>query len=260
MKLMPRVLLLLPTTTYRAADFLAAAERMNVDVVAASEKPNVMASKHPEVLLTLDFRDPEAAARTVREFHKAYPIDAVIPVDDDTAVVAATIGSALSLKHNSIESAQAARNKHTFVELLHRHGLAAPWYRLFTTAEDPKQAARAVSYPCVLKPLFLSASRGVIRADDPLAFAAAWRRILKILQDPEVAARGGEAAKQLLVEEFIPGQEVALEGMLDKGELRVLAIFDKPDPLEGPFFEETIYVTPSRHAESHQQQIAGCVA
>jgi len=259
-KLMPRVLLLLPTTTYRAADFLAAAERMNVDVVAASEKPNVMASKHPEVLLTLDFRDPEAAARTVREFHKAYPIDAVIPVDDDTAVVAATIGSALSLKHNSIESAQAARNKHTFVELLHRHGLAAPWYRLFTTAEDPKQAARAVSYPCVLKPLFLSASRGVIRADDPLAFAAAWRRILKILEDPEVAARGGEAAKQLLVQEFIPGQEVALEGMLDKGELRVLAIFDKPDPLEGPFFEETIYVTPSRHAESHQRQIAGCVA
>src|SRR5205814_794723 len=98
--------------------------------------------------------------------------------------------------------------------------------------------------------LFLSASRGVIRADDPLAFAAAWRRILKILQDPEVAARGGEAAKQLLVEEFIPGQEVALEGMLDKGELRVLAIFDKPDPLEGPFFEETIYVTPSRPARS----------
>src|SRR5206468_3335650 len=189
LKPMPRVLLLLPTTTYRASDFLAAAERMNVDVVAASEKPNVMASKHPEVLLTLDFRNPEAAARTVREFHKRYPIDAVIPVDDDTAVVAATVGSALSLKHNSIESARAARNKHAFVELLHRHGLPAPGYRLFATAEDPEQAARAVSYPCVLKPLLLSASPGVIRDDDPLAFAAAWRRILKILEDPEVAAR-----------------------------------------------------------------------
>jgi len=260
LKLMPRVLLLLPTTTYRASDFLAAAERMNVNVVAASEKPNVMASKHPEVLLTLDFRDPEAAAGTVREFHKRYPIDAVIPVDDDTAVVAATVGSALALKHNSIESARAARNKHIFVELLHRHGLPAPRYRLFSTTEDPEKAAQVVSYPCILKPLFLSASRGVIRADDPPAFTAAWRRILKILEDPEVAARGGEAANQLLVEEFIPGQEVALEGMLEKGELRVLAIFDKPDPLEGPFFEETIYITPSRHPEFHQSQIAGCVA
>ncbi len=257
---MARVLLLLPTTTYRATDFLAAAERMKVEVVAASEKPNVMASRRPENLLTVDFRDPQQAARTVSEFHQRYPIDAVIPVDDDTAVVAAAIGSALQLKHNSVESAQAARNKHTFATLLQKHGMPAPRYRLCSTAEDASKVAEELFYPCVLKPLFLSGSRGVIRANDPAAFIAAWERILAILADPEVASRGRDAAGHILAQEFISGIEVALEGLLDGGNLTVLAIFDKPDPLDGPFFEETIYATPSRHPEATQREISSCVA
>lgn len=256
---MPRVLLLLPTTTYRATDFLAEAARMNVEIVAASEKPNVMEKQQPDRLLTLDFRDPEGAAKIVREFHARCPIDAVVPVDDDTAVVAAAIGSMLSLKHNSLEAARAARNKHTFVELLHRHRLPAPNYDLHSIDENAHSAAQKARYPCVLKPLFLSASRGVIRADDPITFVSAWNRILGILKDPEVAARGGENARQILVEEFIPGVEFALEGLLAGEGLRVLALFDKPDPLDGPFFEETIYVTPSRHSESVQREISGCI-
>jgi biotin carboxylase len=114
-----------------------------------------------------------------------------------------------------------------------------------------------VKYPCVLKPTFLAASRGVIRADDPAQFLEAWRRIARILKDPAVAARGGDAAAQILVEDFVPGEEVALEGLLTRGELRVLALFDKPDLLNGPFFEETIYVTPSRHAAAVQEACAG---
>jgi biotin carboxylase len=255
-----RVLLLLPTTTYRAPDFLAAAERLGVEVVAASEKPNVMARRHPEGLLTLDFRDPEAAARQVREFHASHPIDAVIAVDDETAVAAAAIGAALGCKHNSVEAARAARDKSILVEVLRRSGLPFPDFRVASIDDDPELLAAGVSYPCVLKPLFLSASRGVIRADDTSAFAAAWRRIAAILRDPEVAGRGGAAAGRILVERFIPGTEFALEGLLSRGELKVLALFDKPDPLDGPFFEETIYVTPSRHPAGVQAELAAAVA
>src|SRR5262245_35481619 len=252
----PRALLLLPTTTYRAADFLAAAERLGVEVVAASEKPNVMSERHPETLVTLDFRNPGEAARRVAEFHASNPIDAVIPVDDETAVVAAAIGAALGLKHNSVNAARAARDKSVLVNLLRRAGLRAPSFRVCSLGEQAESVGAVVQYPCVLKPLFLSGSRGVIRADDPEAFAAAWRRIAAILRAPEVATHGGAAADKILVEDYIPGTEFALEGLLSGRQLQVLAIFDKPDPLEGPFVEETSYVTPSRHPAAVQAQLA----
>jgi biotin carboxylase len=122
-------------------------------------------------------------------------------------------------------------------------------------AADPEAAAREVAYPCVLKPLALSASRGVIRADDPDGFVAAFRRIAAILARDDVGV-SGELAEALLAEEFVPGREVALEGLLTEGGLQTLALFDKPDPLDGPFFEETIYVTPSRLPAETQTRIA----
>jgi biotin carboxylase len=114
-------------------------------------------------------------------------------------------------------------------------------------------------FPCVVKPLMLSASRGVIRADDEAQFVGAVRRLDRILQTSEVSVTG-EAARQILIERFVPGREVALEGLLVKGELHVLALFDKPDPLDGPFFEETIYVTPSRLPATVQAEIASCTS
>ncbi len=257
---MARVLLLLPTTTYRATDFLAAATRLKVDVVAASERPSAMERSNPEALVTLDFRNPAASAKAALEFHRKHPLDAVIPVDDDTAIVAAAIGEALSLKHNSVESARAARDKHVLGTLLLRGGVPAPAYRLLSLESDPADASAGAAYPCVLKPLFLSGSRGVIRADNRAEFVAAWKRIATILGSSELQARGGEAAGRLLVQEFIPGNEFALEGLLTEGNLRVLALFDKPDPLDGPFFEETVYVTPSRLPETGQRALADCVS
>jgi biotin carboxylase len=214
-----------------------------------------MAASHPESLLTLDFRNIGASVTAVRAFARERPIDAVIPVDDDTAVVAAALAEALGLRHNSVASAEAARDKSVQAALLARAGVRAPSARVYETASDPERAAREAAYPCVLKPLFLSASRGVIRADMPEEFAAAWRTIRSIVEEPEVAARGGEAARRILVEEFVPGTELALEGLLAAGTLRVLALFDKPDPLDGPYFEETIYVTPSRHPDTVQRAV-----
>jgi biotin carboxylase len=140
-------------------------------------------------------------------------------------------------------------------EAFARAGVRSPGFALLTLADDPAPAAREARYPCVLKPTILAGSRGVIRADDPPAFVAAFERIAAILRTPEVAALG-DGADQVLVEDFVPGPEVALEGLLEAGELSVLALFDKPDPLDGPFFEETLYVTPSRLPAGVQAAIA----
>jgi hypothetical protein len=110
---------------------------------------------------------------------------------------------------------------------------------------DPRALVQSLVFPCVVKPVGLSGSRGVIRADDPGSFVGAFERLQALLHSPELAAERNDAHRAALIEGFIPGREYALEGLMHHGHLHVVALFDKPDPLDGPFFEETIYVTPS---------------
>ncbi len=254
-----RLLLLIPTTTYRTEDFVEAARALDVDLVIASDRPNVMSGEFPDHLLTLPFGDPAAAAREMRGYAARRPLDAVVPVDDATTVVASAIGEALGLRVNPLAAAQATRNKRVMRERLARAGVPSPPFTTVGVGEDPCAAARRMRYPCVLKPLVLSASRGVIRADDAAEFVAAFERIRAILRTGDVAELG-EGTDSILVEGFIPGAEVALEGLLEDGALHTLALFDKPDPLDGPFFEETIYVTPSRLPEATQAAVAAAAA
>ncbi len=256
----PRLLLLLPSTTYRAAAFVEAARRLDVALTVATDQASVFASgggRGREGIVTFDFADAERAAEQARAFAAGHPVAAVVGVDDDTAVVAAVIAEALALPGNPVGAALAARDKHRQRVLLAAAGVRVPAFALRRIEEDPAAVARAAPYPCVLKPLCLSASRGVIRADAPAAFVAAYEQLAAILAAPDAAARG-EAARAYLVEAFVPGPEVAVEGLLDDGRLHVLALFDKPDPLDGPYFEETIYVTPSRLPPEAQAAVADC--
>jgi biotin carboxylase len=254
-----RLQLLLPTSTYRTQDFIDAATTLGVDLVCASEKPSTFESHVPDHLLTVDFADPAAAADSVARFAERRPLDAVVGVDDLTAIAAAAIAERLHLRANVVAAVSAARDKYQMRQCLAAAGVRVPRFRRIALKDDPFLAARGVAFPCVLKPLALSASRGVIRADNIDQFMAAFRRIVALLarDDVEVA---GDAAQYLLAEEYVPGLEVALEGLLVSGELRTLALFDKPDPLEGPFFEETIYVTPSRLPAMVQDAIRATTA
>jgi biotin carboxylase len=249
-----RLLLLIPTTTYRTEAFVRAAAKLDVELVVASERPNVLEAALPDHLLTLDFGDPGKSARAVAEFARRHRVDAVVPVDDRTSVVGAAIAERLGLRTSPLAAVQTTRNKHRMREAFARAGVRSPGFTLLHVADDPAVGAGRVAYPCVLKPTILAGSRGVIRADDPAAFVAAFRRIAAILTEPDVTAL--EGAHEVLAEDFIPGREVALEGLLIGEELHVLALFDKPDPLDGPYFEETIYVTPSRLPSDTQALIA----
>jgi biotin carboxylase len=236
-----------------------AARRLGVDLTVASEEASTFEASRPDALLTLDFPHPAQAANQARAFAARYPVDGVLGVDDDTVVVAAEIAHALGLPGHSVAAAEAARDKYRQRELMGRHGVPIPWFQLHRLDEDIDALARTVAYPCVVKPLRLSASRGVIRADGPQEFAAAVRRLATILAQPDAAACA-DAADAFLVEEYIPGVEVALEGLFKSGALNVLALFDKPDPLEGPFFEETIYATPSQLPETAQRALGDTAA
>ena len=257
---MPRILLLLATTTYRAEDFLEAAQRLGVDVVVGSDQRQALADLVPDSTLELDFNDLSASTRKVVELARRRPLDAIVSAEDDGALLAAAASAELSLPHNSPESVATARYKHRMRAALARAGVPSPGFKLFSIADDPREAAGQVEYPCVLKPVLLSASRGVIRADDEDEFGRAFRRILGILQEPDVLERTDEAAEIIMVEDFVPGEEVALEGVLTNGELQVLALFDKPEPMDGPFFEESLYITPSTKPARVRERIAGTVS
>ena len=245
-----RVLVLATAASYRVPAFLAAAEKLGVEVVRGVDVPPAHVSTG-EAVVGLDFRDPVRAVRHVRALAKARPLDAVIPTDDATVPLAAYVAQGLGLPHNAVAAAEAARDKRWMRELLAAAGLPSPWFRLCSVEDDPARLASELTYPCVVKPTCLSGSRGVIRADSPAEFETAFRRVRALL------ARLGP--REVLVEEYLPGAEYALEGLLRQGELTVLALFDKPDPLEGPFFEETLYVTPSRAPAATQTAIAACV-
>jgi len=247
----PRIVLLMSPATYRAGAFLAAAARLNLDVVRGIDLPEHLAA-YWDVQLGLDFTRPEAAAAKLVAYAADHPIDAILALDDSATLVAAIASQALSLPRNDPHSALAARDKFVMRERLASAGVPVPTYRRYRLTSDPHQIAAETTFPCVVKPLRLSGSRGVIRADDPASLVAAWERTTRILLNDG----HHPATTDLLIEQYLPGVEVAVEGLLTGGELRLLALFDKPDPLEGPFFEETLYVTPSRLPAASQAAIA----
>jgi biotin carboxylase len=236
-----RVLLVLPSATYRAPDFLAAAAKLGAEVVVASEHRQAMSREMGDRSITIPLRQPEMAADAIVELAERSPIDAIVAVDDGGTRTAAAASARLGLRGNPPEAVALARDKAAMREAFARAGVPQPEFRVFEPGADIAALAGEIGCPCVVKPLTLSGSRGVIRANDARAAADAAERIRSILADA-----GEDPAGPLLVERFVPGAEVALEGLMRGGRLEVLALFDKPDPLDGPYFAETIYVTPSR--------------
>jgi len=253
------VLLLIPTTSYKARDLMDAAERLGVEVIVGSDRRHSWEEHAPGRTLLLDFVESRRPLSEILEFAARQPLRAVIGVDDETVALAALAAQSLGLPHNPVDAIRVVRDKYATRQALAAAGLRGPSFKRFAVDGSPTEAAQQVEYPCVLKPMSLSASRGVLRADNAREFVEAFRRIVAILRDPDVKRLGGDRT-HLLVEEYLPGEEFAMEGLLNDGKLRELALFDKPDPLEGPTFEETLYVTPSRQAEPLQAELIAEVA
>jgi biotin carboxylase len=236
----PRVLLIAPPNSYRTAAYVRAARHLGISLVVASEGKHSLV---PEVAdgIHVPLRSAAALEQLLAEGrHRG--VDAVVGTDDSTVELASQIAEGLGLRHNPVAGARISRRKDLARGAMARAGLPTPGFRLIDLTCPLTPQIAGLGYPCVVKPVSFSASRGVIRADDSDTLLAACERVRPLLQE----AASPEEREHLLVEDFLPGTEVALEGILDRGQLQVLAVFDKPDPLDGPFFEETYYVTPSR--------------
>ena len=251
-----RVALLAGPTSYRGDAFLDAAERLGLDVLRVVDTPPALGSGEHGNWIELDFAAQEAAVAALRRVHARDPLAAVVAMDDSATMLAASVAAALDLPHNDPNAALAARNKWVMREALAQGGVPVPTYLRLALDGDPLPAALEIGFPVVVKPITHSRSRGVIRANDESELRAAFTRAR------EIARSAGHASDEdvLLLERYLPGVEVALEGLLTSGKLQTLAIFDKPDPLEGPYFEETIYVTPSRLPPDLQAAISSRTA
>lgn len=244
---MPRAVVILPTTTYRAADFVRAAESLGVDLVVASEEapPIDMGDRY----LQIDCSDPESAARQIAELGDRVPLDGIVAADDAGVVVAAIAGSKLGLVANDPTAAASTRDKSMMRSLLRRAEVPQPAFARLDRVEEAIPLARQIGYPLVIKPVARSASQGVLRVNGENELESAIARVRGIVGDED-----------LMLEEYLPGAEIAVEGLLRDGELAVLAVFDKPDTSPGPTFPETILVTPSRlppHDLAEAVRVAG---
>ncbi len=252
-----RVLLLTTARSYRNAAFLSAAEQLGIELVQAVNMPREL-SRTWAAGFSVDFGEIGASLETIAAYHQRRPLQAVLPVDDSGSILAAAVGEALDLPHNSATAARATRDKLALRQLLGGSSLNSPRFSEYVTGTALSTVADEIGFPCVVKPRTLNGSRGVIRADNLQQLQAAAARTARLIRS--VQGLPAESAVSLLIESYIPGEEVTLEGILDSGRLEVLALFDKPDPLVGPFFEETIYVTPSRLPAGMISRIAACTS
>ena len=254
----PCLLLLASKMGYQTRGFAEAAARLGLEVVIGSDRCHQLDDPWSDGAVPLHFEQPETAARQLVQAVRGRHVRGILALGDRQTATAAHTARLLGLRYNSPESVENCRSKLRQRRVLRAAGLPVPEFSSFHVSEAVESVLHRVEFPCVVKPLRLSASQGGIRVNDSAEFCAAVHRIAKLLASAEIQVTREPDLDRLLVESYIPGAEVALEGLLDRGQLRVLALFDKPDPLEGPYFEETIYTTPSRLSAEVQQSISDC--
>lgn len=243
--------MLAPPNSYRIAAYGAAARRLNIDLVVASEGhyslvPEVATGVH------VDLSSPANTIERLRSEQAHQSFTGIVAADDQTVELASQVAQAFKLPYNSVQAARISRRKDLARMALAEQGISVPGFRRVDLRSALAPQISGIHFPCVVKPLALSGSRGVIRTDTPRQLADACQRLGSIL----ATVRDEEESRYVLVEDFLPGREVAVEGLLSKGELHVLAVFDKPEPLNGPYFEETYYITPSRLSANTQLLIS----
>ena len=252
---MTRILLVTSSNSYRIGDFLEAAYGYGADVIVATDGRASLEHLSAGRTIQIDFNNIVGSIEQVAILAARRPIDAVVPVDERATYFAARLSEALGLSHNSAESVRIAGRKDLLRACLTQAQLPQPYYRLVARDSDPMVEAGKITYPCVIKPVSMSGSRGVIRANNENEFVLTFNRVVCLLDDDAKIKCPSEANYFLLVENFVPGIEFAVEGLVTDGMLVMLALFDKPDLLDGPFFPETLYITPSRCSEHDARRI-----
>lgn len=256
----PRILLVAATTGYQTRMFGDAVRRHGAELVFATDRCHQLDDPWSDDAIAIRFNDEAGSVRAIVDATVDMPIQGVVAVGDRPAVIGALAADAIGVPGHPPAAARVASNKLMTRQCFAKAGLPGPWFKLVAPSVSMKEVVHQVTYPCVVKPLALAASRGVIRANTPMELESACDRLRRLLQDTDIRALGDSANEAVLIEEYVPGSEYALEGLVTNGEFSALAVFEKPEPLEGPFFEESIYVTPPRRTASDVARLVKQVA
>lgn len=249
------VILIIPSASYRTNPFMDAVSKLELKVLVLTDKSQVFNEYYPENVITMKFEHWREYVENIREWSVKHDLKAVIGVDEESIVLAANLSEFLGIGHNSLESVELTKNKYLMRKALKDSGLKSPWFKRFSIQETPEDIFAEINLPCVLKPTFLSASQGVVRVNSIEEFCRVFEMLSEFLSQAEIKKQGGEQANWILVEEYISGKEVSIEGIVNEGKLKELAIFDKPETLEGPTFPETIFITPTILPEQLQSSL-----
>jgi biotin carboxylase len=252
------VLLIAATTGYQIRSFGEAADALGIRLVVASDRCDHLDDPWQDAAIPVRFQDPVGSAQRVADALRDAPAG-ILAVGDRPTILAAHLASRFGLAGNPPAAAEWSRNKLAARDAFRGAGLLTPVFQVMPIDVPAVPLAAIVSYPAVVKPLALSGSRGVMRVNDAREFVPAFERLRRLLNASDVRVEQEAAHDLALVEAFIPGREFAVEGVLTGGVFQPFAVFDKPDPLDGPFFEETIYVTPSSAPAATQDAIIATV-
>ncbi len=249
------VILIIPSASYRSNAFMTAADKLDLKILVVTDNSQVFSDQFPDNIITMNFDHWTEKLDEISEWSDRFNLMAVIGVDEESILLAAIFSQYLGIEHNSIESVMRTKNKLLMRFELKKARMNCPWFRSFSIEKLPDDIIEEINFPCVIKPTFLSASQGVLRVNNEQEFKEGFQILTDLLSQKKIKKRGGEEANYIMVEEYIPGNEVSIEGIVSQGKLKILAIFDKPEPLEGPTFEETIFVTPTTLSGSMQSSL-----
>ena len=245
-----RLLLVSHHNSYRIAPYIKAALNLGLEVTIASQGKHSLVTEVANGL-HIDFDDVNAAHKEILKENQKRPFTGILGSDDQTVELAAYAAKTLKLPHNPPRAALYSHRKDLARAQLSLTGCPVPIHCLLDLNLPVKNQMAGLPWPCVIKPLNMSASRGVIRTNNKDEFITACERLRPIIADSQEEFE----QRHLLIEDYIDGIEIAYEGFLQNGELETITIFDKPDPLTGPYFAETIYVTPTALSDELQLSI-----
>src|ERR1700730_4632248 len=203
-----RLLILASKLGYQTRGFAEAAEKLGVAVVFGTDRCHQLENPWGDEAVPLHFEQPREAAEEIVRALRGSPPEGVLALGDRATTTAAYTAQAFGIPGNLPEAVETCRNKLRQRQVLSAAGISVPEFFAFSIADELSQVLDRVNFPCVVKPLTLAASQGVVRANNVQEFEQLVERIRGLLASPEIQILHEPGLDQLLVEKFIPGREV----------------------------------------------------
>ena len=239
---MKKLLLVIPENSYKSNDFVVAAEKLGIDFLIITDSEQV-SSKFSDTVIINKF-DAELNKNNLK---KLKDVTHVLPVDHSALKFSGYLVDLLEVKGNKLESINLSMNKYESRKIFNSLLDIKVNNEIIKNIDDVNTFINK-NGTSVLKPIYGTASKSVLKINN---VEKNKEQIEKLMQDC--------FDQDLVIEEYIDGKEYALEGTIINSELKKIVIFDKPVEYKHPYFEESIYITPSELSSEAEKRVVSIV-